>query len=400
VADTRHIEASRPLEGIVAVEIGHSVAAPFAGHVLGDLGATVIKIENPEGGDDARKWGPPFWHGAAFVFQALNRNKFSAAIDLKNDVQREALREFLINKTDIVLQNMRPGLISKLGLDADLRKHNPRLIYANLAAFGAKGPLVNRPGYDPLMQAFGGIMSVTGEDGRPPVRVGPSIVDVGTGMWAVIGILSALHRRDLTGEGCEIDTSLFESALSWVNTHAASYLASGRVPGRRGSEHAGMVPYKIFEASDGYVMIAAGNDNLFRRLADALGNPQWMDDPRFATNPERVKNREAVNSAIQSVIGTRTCADWISALERVGVPCAPLQSMDQVLEHPQTKALDIMQTTPDGKMTMVGLPVSFNGVRPPLRRGPPSLGADTGLILGDDAGSAEAMAAEDCKKKV
>jgi crotonobetainyl-CoA:carnitine CoA-transferase CaiB-like acyl-CoA transferase len=398
VADTPHIDAHRPLEGIVVVEIGHSVAAPFAGHVLGDLGAIVIKVENPEGGDDARKWGPPFWHGAAFVFQALNRNKFSAAIDLKDDAQREALREFLINKADIVLQNMRPGLIGKLGLDGDLRKANPRLIYANLAAFGAKGPLVDRPGYDPLMQAFGGIMSVTGEEGRPPVRVGPSIVDVGTGMWAVIGILSALHRRDLTGEGCEIDTSLFETALSWVNTHAASYLASGRVPGRRGSEHAGMVPYKIFEASDGYVMIAAGNDNLFRRLAGALGNPQWMDDPRFATNPERVKNREAVNAAVQAVIGARSCADWVSALEQVGVPCAPLQSMDQVLEHPQTKALDIMQTTPDGRMTMVGLPVSFNGVRPALRRGPPPLGADTGLILGNDAGR-ESLAAEARKKK-
>ena len=399
MADTPQIQASRPLEGIVVVEIGHSVAAPFAGHVLGDLGATVIKVENPEGGDDARKWGPPFWHGAAFVFQALNRNKFSAAVDLKDDVQREALRRFLVEKADIVLQNMRPGLIGKLGLDAGLRRDNPRLIYCNLAAFGAKGPLVDRPGYDPLMQAFGGIMSVTGEEGRPPVRVGPSIVDVGTGMWAVIGILSALHRRDLTGEGCEIDTSLFETALSWVNTHAASYLASGRVPGRRGSEHAGMVPYKIFEASDGYVMIAAGNDNLFRRLAGALGNPQWLDDPRFATNPERVKNRDTVNASIQAVVGTRTCADWVSALEQVGVPCAPLQSMDQVLEHPQTKALDIMQTTPDGRMTMVGLPVSFNGVRPALRRGPPSLGADTGLILGNDA-DRETIAAEGRKKKV
>lgn len=363
------------------VEIGHSVAAPFAGHVLGDLGATVIKVENPEGGDDARKWGPPFWHGAAFVFQALNRNKFSAAIDLKDDAQRGALRSFLIEKADIVLQNMRPGLIRKLGLDAGLRRDNPRLIYCNLAAFGAKGPLVDRPGYDPLMQAFGGIMSVTGEEGRPPVRVGPSIVDVGTGMWAVIGVLSALHRRDLTGEGCEIDTSLFETALSWVNTHAASYLASGRVPGRRGSEHAGMVPYKIFEASDGYVMIAAGNDNLFRRLAGALGHPQWLEDPRFATNPERVKNREIVNVSIQDVVATRTCADWVAALEQVGVPCAPLQSMDQVLEHPQTKALDIMQTTPDGRMTMVGLPVSFDGERPALRRGPPPLGADTAMIL-------------------
>ena len=396
---TTHIDPNRPLDGIVVVEIGHSVAAPFAGHVLGDLGATVIKVENPEGGDDARKWGPPFWHGAAFVFQALNRNKFSAAIDLKDDEQRAILRRFLIEKTDVVLQNMRPGLIGKLGLDASLRRDNPRLIYCNLAAFGAKGPLVDRPGYDPLMQAFGGIMSVTGEEGGPPVRVGPSIVDVGTGMWAVIGILAALHRRDQTGEGCEIDTSLFETALSWVNTHAASYLASGKVPGRRGTEHAGMVPYKVFEASDGAVMIAAGNDNLFRRFAGAAGHPEWLDDARFATNPERVKNRDIVNAAIQAVIATRACANWVAALEEVGVPCAPLQTIDQVLDHPQTKALDILQTTPDGKMSLIGLPVSFDGQRPPLRRGPPALGADTDLILGDQ-NKPDRMSASTRKKKV
>jgi crotonobetainyl-CoA:carnitine CoA-transferase CaiB-like acyl-CoA transferase len=232
------------------------------------------------------------------------------------------------------------------------------------------------------MQAFGGIMSVTGEDGGPPVRVGPSLVDVGTGMWAVIGILSALRRRDLTGEGCEIDTSLFETALSWVNTHVASYLASGKVPGRRGTEHAGMVPYKVFGTKDGGVMIAAGNDNLFRRLAGALGRSDWLDDARFATNPERVKNREAVNAAIEAVIGMQSAAHWVEALERVGVPCAPLQTIDQVLAHPQTKALDILQATPDGKMSLIGLPVSFDGERPPLRRGPPALGADTALILG------------------
>jgi crotonobetainyl-CoA:carnitine CoA-transferase CaiB-like acyl-CoA transferase len=395
---TQTVDPNRPLEGLVVVEIGHSVAAPFAGHVLGDLGATVVKIENPDGGDDARKWGPPFWHGAAFVFQALNRNKYSAAIDMKDAAQCASLRQFIVEKADIVLQNMRPGLIRKLGLDASLRAENPRLIYCNLAAFGSKGPLVDRPGYDPLMQAFGGIMSVTGEDGRPPVRVGPSLVDVGTGMWAVIGALAAVHRRHLTGEGCEIDTSLFETALSWVNTHAAGYLASGKVPGRRGSEHAGMVPYKIFEAADGYVMIAAGNDNLFRRLAGVLVHPEWLDDPRFATNPERVKHRDIVNAAIQDVIATQPTSHWVDALERVSVPCAPLQTMDQVLDHPQTKALEILQTTPDGKMSLIGLPVSFDGQRPPLRRGPPALGADTAIIIGPSVAGDAIPANENVKK--
>ena len=377
----KEIAANAPLAGIVVVEIGHSVAAPYAGQVLGDLGATVIKVENPQAGDDARNWGPPYWHGAGFIFQTINRNKLSAAIDLKDEDQRAALRRFILEQADVVLQNMRPGLVAKLGLDAALRRDNPRLIYCNVWAFGATGPLADRPGYDPLMQAMGGIMSVTGEQGRPPIRVAPSIIDMGTGMWATIGILSALYRRSLTGEGCTIDTSLYETALGWINMHAASYLASGKVPGRRGSEATGMVPYKVFEASDGYVMIAAGNDNLFRRLAVAVGHPEWLDDPRFASNPERVKHRDLVHATVQDVVACRPCAEWLALLDKAGVPCAPLQSIDQALAHPQTEALGMLQPTPDGKMALIGLPLSFDGARPELRRSPPALGADTGAIL-------------------
>jgi crotonobetainyl-CoA:carnitine CoA-transferase CaiB-like acyl-CoA transferase len=377
----KEIAADAPLAGIVVVEIGHSVAAPYAGQVLGDLGATVIKVENPQAGDDARNWGPPYWHGAGFIFQTINRNKLSAAIDLKDEDQRAALRRFILEQADVVLQNMRPGLVAKLGLDAVLRRDNSRLIYCNVWAFGATGPLADRPGYDPLMQAMGGIMSVTGEEGRPPIRVAPSIIDMGTGMWATIGILSALYRRSLTGEGCTIDASLYETALGWINMHAASYLASGKVPGRRGSEATGMVPYKVFEASDGYVMIAAGNDNLFRRLAVAVGHPEWLDDPRFASNPERVKHRDLVHATVQDVVAGRPCAEWLALLDKAGVPCAPLQSIDQALAHPQTEALGMLQPTPDGKMALIGLPLSFDGARPELRRSPPALGADTGAIL-------------------
>jgi len=372
----------RPLAGLVAVELGHSVAAPVAGHVLADLGATLIKIENPSGGDDARNWGPPFWHGASAMFQALNRNKFSAAIDLKDAGQLAALHRFLAEETDIVVQNMRPGLVDKIGIGAEaLRAANPRLIYCNLWAFGRTGPFKDRPGYDPLMQAFGGIMSVTGEEGRPPVRVGPSIVDQGTGMWAVIGILSALRRLGETGEGCVIDTSLFETTLSWIGTAAANYRASGNVPKRRGSEMGGLVPYKVYEAADGYILIAAGNDNLFRRLAEAVGHPEWLEDPVFATNPERVRNRDIVNGAVQKVIATRSRAEWQDVFDEANVPSAPLQTVDQVIEHAQTQALEICQQTPDGTMSLVGLPLSFDGLRPPLVNGPPTLGADSELIL-------------------
>ncbi|NQV54855.1 MAG: CoA transferase [Rhodospirillales bacterium] len=372
----------KPLAGLVAVELGHSVAAPVAGHVLADLGATLIKIENPSGGDDARNWGPPFWHGASAMFQALNRNKFSAAIDLKDPGELAALHRFLVEETDIIVQNMRPGLVDKIGIGADaLRAVNPRLIYCNLWAFGRTGPLKNRPGYDPLMQAFGGIMSITGEEGRPPVRVGPSIVDQGTGMWAVIGILSALHRRSETGEGSVVDTSLYETALSWIGTAAASFHASGEVPKRRGSEMSGLVPYKVYEAADGYILIAAGNDNLFRHLAEAVGHPEWLEDPVFATNPERVRNRDTVNGAVQKVIETRSRAEWQKVFDDASVPSAPLQTVDQVVEHAQTQALEICQQTPDGAMSLVGLPLSFDGVRPPLVSGPPKLGADSALIL-------------------
>ncbi len=377
------VQASQPLAGLVVVEIGHSVAAPFAGQVLGDLGATVLKVENPDGGDDTRSWGPPFWNGVACTFQAFNRNKHSLAIDLKDGAQRGTLRQFILDKADIVFQNMRPGLIGKLGLDGpSLRRDNPRIIYCNLHAFGARGPLMERPGYDPLMQAFGGIMSITGEEGRPPVRVGPPLVDAGAGMWAGIGILSALRRRTESGEGCEIDTSLFETSLSWMHSQIAAYVATGNVPGRRGSENPTLTPYKVFKASDDYVMIAAGNDNLFRRLALALGHPEWLDDPRFATNPERVRNREWVNAAVDAVVGTRPRSEWISILEGVGVPCAALQTLDQVMDHPQTKALGMLQRSPDGSVSLLGLPISFDGTRPPLRKKPPTLGEDTHLVLG------------------
>ena len=322
--------AHQPLKGLVVVELGHSVAAPFAGKTLADLGATVIKIENPGKGDDTRHWGPPFWHGDSVTFGVYNANKYSAAIDIKDEAQRAALIEFIVEKADVVVQNMRAGLVARYGIGDKLRERNPRLIYCNMAAFGSKGPLVDKPGYDPMMQAFGGIMSITGEEGRPPVRVGPSIVDMSTGMWAVIGILSALHRRNATGEGCVIDTSLYESTLCWVGSAASNFLATGSVPGRRGTEMPFLVPYRIYEASDGYLLIAAGNDNLFRRLAEAVGKPEWATDPRFATNPARVENRPLVNEMVQQTLSAHPRAHWLEKFEKGNVPCAGLQTIDEV----------------------------------------------------------------------
>jgi len=376
------MSAALALNGLVVVEIGTSVAGPFAGQILADLGADVVKIENPQGGDDARNWGPPFVRGAAPVFNAINRNKRSAAIDLKDQAQRAALRRFILEEADVVVQNLRPGLLASYGLDAaTLRAAKPWLIYCTLAAYGADGPLKDRPGYDPLMQAFGGLMSLTGEDGREPVRTGPSIIDQGSAMWAVIGILSALHRRAATGEGCEVATSLYETALAWTNMHTASYLASSRVPRRMGSENFGICPYKAYQARDGWVVVAAGNNNLFQRLADALGHPEWPADARFKSNPDRVTNRDTLNPLVAAAVATDTVATWVEKLARAGVPCAPVLDLAQVMAHPQFAAIGMLQDGPDGTMPLIGTPLQFDGERPPFRAHPPALGADTEAVI-------------------
>jgi crotonobetainyl-CoA:carnitine CoA-transferase CaiB-like acyl-CoA transferase len=370
-----------PLTGIVVVELGTSVAGPFGAQILGDLGATIIKVENPETGDDARGWGPPFWHGAAATFQSLNRNKSSVAVDLKDADHRKKLRDFIISDADIVLQNLRPGLVARFGLDHTLIEQKPTLIYCNLGSFGDRGPLRDQPGYDPLMQAFGGIMSITGEAKRPPVRVGPSIIDMGAGMWCVVGILAALAQRAQTGKGCRIDTSLFETALAWMTIPAATTLASGREPGRMGTETSILAPYKAFKASDKYLIIAAGNDNLFRRLCEVLGRKEWAADPRFQTNSDRVTNRVVLNDLIDQIVASALCAEWAERLSAVGVPCAPLQSVKEVLAHPQTVALEMLRVVPDADMTLMSVPLRFDGERLPFRSRPPELGEDTDDIL-------------------
>lgn len=375
------IPAQQPLAGVTVVEIGHSVAAPFGGLVLGEMGARVVKVEAPGKGDDARCWGPPFWEGASATFQSLNRDKVSVCVDLKNEAERARLCRFVREEADVLLQNLRPGLAARLGIAAaDLRAGNEGLIYCNIGAFGTVGPYRDRPGYDPLMQAFGGIMSITGEEGRPPVRVGTSIIDIATGMWAVIGVLAALRRRDATGQGCEVDTSLFETSVAWMTVPSALYLASGTPPGRVGSEVPMLAPYGAYRAADDYLVIAAGNDNLFRRLCGALERPQWADDPRFRTNADRLCHRAVLNGLIEGVVGGAPRETWMERLVAAEVPCAPIQSIDQVLAHEQTEALGLLQKTPDGSLSLIGLPISFDGERPALRLRPPALGEHDAML--------------------
>ena len=363
------------------MELGHSVAAPYAGQILGDLGAEVLKIEKAQG-DDARKWGPPFWEGAAATFQGLNRNKRSAVCDLRNPEHVAALKQLIVERADVVLQNMRPGQAEALGLgSAGLLAQKPGLIYCNVGAFGRTGPLSARPGYDPLMQAFGGIMSVTGHEGQDPVRVGPSIVDMGTGMWGAIGVLAAICRRKETGRGGVVDVSLFETAAAWMSLLAAHYLSSGELPQKLGSGTAGIVPYRSYRTADGDLVIAAGNDSLFCKLCEVLGHEEWVDDARFITNPDRVRNQRALYDLIEPLIERQSRAAWIGLLDAAGVPCAPVQSVKAMLEHPQTHALGLLQPVPESGMRLIGLPVSFDGQRPQPRSAPPALGADTARVF-------------------
>jgi len=378
--------AAQPLAGLVAVELGTSVAAPTATMILAELGAEVFKVENPKGGDDARSWGPPFFNGDGMNFVALNRNKHSVAVDLKDKEQCAALRKFILDRADIVVQNLRAGVVEKFGLDSEsLTRAKPSLIYCNLAAFGRHGPRADKPGYDPLMQAFGGVMSITGHDGDEPVRVGPAIIDKGSAMWLIIGALAALLRRKETGKGCVIDGSLYETALYWMAVPTAQWLASKKVPRRMGSENLALAPYRAFEASDGWLVIAAGNDGQFARLAQALGHAEWSNDARFRTNPDRVVNREAINKLVTSAIKTKPRAHWQALLDEASVPCAPVLSIAEVLDHPQSQALGMLQTAPDGGLSLMGLPISFDGQRPALRSSAPKLGNATDAVLGKGA---------------
>ena len=364
-----------PLAGTVIYELGTSVAAPYAGQILADLGARVVKVENPDGGDHARHWGPPFWNDESVTFLALNRGKESITVDFSDARQRKRLRQSIVDEADGVIQNLRPGLLAKFGLDPDaLLKQKPSLIWCDIGAFGNVGPLSSKPGYDPLAQASAGIMSITGEAGRPPVRVGVSLVDQGSGMWAVIGFLSRMLARERDGRGGRVATSLYETGLAWMTVPVATYSASGTVPRSHGSGLAQIVPYQAFRAADSWLMIAAGNDGLFARLARALGRPELAADPHYATNAARVNNRETLLPMLEEAIGKQSADELSRRLDEVGVPNAPLLEADRVAVHPQTVALGMLEPCDGDTLPLIGMPITLNGTRPRARGIAPTLG--------------------------
>jgi crotonobetainyl-CoA:carnitine CoA-transferase CaiB-like acyl-CoA transferase len=379
-------EASRapqPLAGIRVVDLSQNLAGPFATQILADLGADVIKVE-PPAGDAARAWGPPFQGGESPLFLCANRNKRSVVLDLGTDPGREAMRG-LAARCDVFVQAFRAGVIERLGFGYDVvREMNPSVVYLSVTAFGTDGPLNDQPGYDPLMQAFAGLMSVTGPAGGRPARVGTSVVDMGTGMWSAMAVLAALQRRGSDGRGAHVTSSLLDTTLSWMAYHLQGYFGSGEVPGPMGTGLGMIAPYQAFPASDGEVMIAAGNDASFRRLCDALGLGPLATDPRFASNPARVDHRSDLERILAERTRRRDVATLIAVLRDAAVPCAPIQDVGQVATDAQVAASGMLRPIPGAPIpgyVDVAMPVRWDGERSPVVRPPPRLGEHTAEVL-------------------
>ena len=368
-----------PLKGVKVVEIANNIAGPYAGYVLAMLGADVLKVERPEG-DDARGWGPPFWLDTSATFHALNLNKRGITLDLKDGAALAWLKGY-IGDSDVLLHNLRPGVMQDLGLgSAAMTALNPRLVYCNLSAFGAAGPMQKNPGYEPMVQAFAGLFSINGYPDRPGVRIGTSVLDLGTGVWTALGCIAGLLERARSGKGAVVDTSLFETALGLLTVHFARYQASGRLPERHPTGSLGVVIFEGFETADGQVIVAAANDRLFAKLAAELGHPEWVKDPRYTTNAQRIANKASLIGAVAEILRQAPSAEWVERLEKIGVPCAPINDMSIMKDHPQTAALDILQPVPDLALNLIGLPVSFDGERPPILTRAPRLGQHNAML--------------------
>jgi crotonobetainyl-CoA:carnitine CoA-transferase CaiB-like acyl-CoA transferase len=369
--------AFAPLAGVRVLDLTSSLAGPTATQILGALGADVVKIEHPGRGDEAREWGPSFFEGGSVMFFSANAGKRSLALDLKSPRGLEALLR-LTDGAAVAVQSLRPGTAERLGFGPGaLRARNPRLVYATIGAFGPTGPLASEPGYDPLIQAAAGIMSLTGESDRPPVRVGVSLVDIGTGVWAALAIVAALHE----GQGRTLDLSLYETALSLVPYQLVDVLAGGASAGRHGTAFPLIVPYQVFETADGELMIVAANDRLYAKACEAVGAPELAADPRFATNPLRVANREELIPLLQGRIATQESADLLARLREAGVPASPVHDLAGVAQEEQFRATGILQELAGREL--VSPPFSVDGEHVRYPSAPPLLGEHSREILAE-----------------
>ena len=369
------------------------LAGPFCTQLLADMGADVIKIERPGAGDDTRSWGPPFVPGKdgkptgeSAYYLSANRNKRSAAIDMATPEGADALRE-IAGQVDVVIENFKPGGLAKYGLDyASLAQINPRLVYCSISGYGQTGPHSHKPGYDILAQGYGGMMSLTGEPDGEPVKVGVGIADVMCGMYASNAILAALHHRDQTGEGQHIDIALVDTQISWLINEGVNYLLSGEAPKRRGNQHPNIVPYQVFETSDGHVIVAVGNDAQFARFCDILDRPDLARDTRFTTNPARLENRDELIAILSDLIARRGKTELLDAMETASVPGGPVNTVPDVFETDQVAARNMKVSVPhpfaeSGAVELIGNPINFSQSPVTYRRHPPTCGEHTEEIL-------------------
>jgi crotonobetainyl-CoA:carnitine CoA-transferase CaiB-like acyl-CoA transferase len=372
------------LQGTRVVDVTTSIAGPYCAQILAALGADVVKVERPDTGDDGRAWGPPFWDGEGTMFLSANAGKRSLALSLRDPRGRDALLR-LADHADVFLQSLRPGLAEELGLGPEaLRARNRRLVYCSVGAYGRRGPLAHEPGYDALMQAAGGLISVTGEPERPGVRVGTSTIDQGTGAWAAIGVLAALLERQRSGEGCVVDVSLYETAIGYLAYHLVGFLADGTVPAGEGTRFPMVAPYEVLPTRDGALMVAAGNDRIFRSLCAVLGAPELVEDTRFRTNADRVRNRDALAALLTAQLAIEDTSTWHERLTAAGVPAAPVADVRDVAESPQTAALGILQRLDHPRiegLVLPALPLSLDGERALHPSAPPAVGEHTAEVL-------------------
>ncbi len=384
------------LDGLRVLDLSRILAGPWAAQILGDLGAEVIKVENPKGGDDTRHWGPPFVPGAAeeartaAYFTSCNRNKRSLAIDFSRPEGAALVRD-LARQSDVVIENFKVGGLAKYGLDyATLARDNPGLIYCSITGFGQTGPYAHRSGYDFLIQGMAGLMSITGQPdaapGGEPMKVGVAVSDLFTGLYAAVSILAALNHRHETGEGQHIDCALFDSQAAMLANQAANWLVGGRRPGRLGNNHPSVVPYRPYPVRDGHIIIAVGNDGQFQRLCQALGAADLAKDPRYRTCADRVDNRDALDAALIERLAVLTREEAIGLLEDVNVPCGPINEVPEVFEEPNAKARDLVVALPDGnggEIRSVAYPAKLGLTPAAYKLAPPKLGADSETVLSE-----------------
>ncbi len=376
--------AKGPLSGITVVDLSRILAGPYCTMLMAELGARVIKVETPKTGDDARHYGP-FVKGKSAYFMSINRGKESIALDLKADGDR-AIFEKLLAKADVIVENFRPGTMEKLGYGWEtLHKKYPKLIYASASGFGHSGPDSQRPAYDMVVQGMGGIMSITGTPGGPPVRIGMSIGDIGAGLYTCIGVNAALVHRAATGEATKVDIGMFDCQLALMENAILRYFLSGKAPGPLGVRHPNIAPFEAFDAKDGLIIIAAGNDSLYKKLCDALGRQELANDPKYLTNDLRLQNMEELKGEIEKVLKTQTVAHWIQVLDKAGIPAGPINNVGQAIESPQAKARNMVITSEDpvaGTMKLVGNPIKLLAFPdPPTRPPAPELDGDREKIL-------------------